>query len=357
MSNEKKLIDFINQIKNETPLFLESLKINNQTGQFRFTKSADIINIENNYGLAQTTFVIRILYILNLLDNYDKQNLSKFILNFQNKNFEFLDKTILRKTLIKRLVKAVLKLDYTHLNTDNYIQSQTRQSIAALINLGINPVIKNFYLVNKKDILSYINKLDWKNPWGAGSQINHKLFFLNLTDSLSPKEKLEIAKIFLNSVNNQIKNIKIFENFNNNQIIGCYMKLFMAFNFFDLSENLASKKLLTKTINFMNSQDACEKFNSLFVIKNCLNQLGMNKDECIEISFKFLDEIKKFYYPGIGGFSFYLNKCASYYHGAKVSQSYDEPDLHGTAMYIWGIYLIADINKLNVKLNLKEPLL
>ncbi len=61
-----------------------------------------------------------------------------------------------------------------------------------------------------------------------------------------------------------------------------------------------------------------------------------------------------YYWPGYGGFSFYKDRANDIYYGKKITKGLAEPDIHGTAMFVWGIALIDKI--LNLGLNFKIPL-
>jgi hypothetical protein len=62
----------------------------------------------------------------------------------------------------------------------------------------------------------------------------------------------------------------------------------------------------------------------------------------------------KYYFPEIGGFSFLPNKANVYYYSAKITKGLNEPDIHGTCMFLWGISIIAQIIEIDKKLGFKE---
>jgi hypothetical protein len=62
----------------------------------------------------------------------------------------------------------------------------------------------------------------------------------------------------------------------------------------------------------------------------------------------------KFYHTGTGGFSFYRGKANAIYYGAKITRGKNEPDLHGTVLFTWGISLISRM--MNLGIFLKPPI-
>lgn len=67
-----------------------------------------------------------------------------------------------------------------------------------------------------------------------------------------------------------------------------------------------------------------------------------------------LNIYKQYYYPKIGGFSFKKNQTNRYYYGALITKGKNEPDIQGTVMFLCGISLIAQILKIDKKLNFNE---
>ena len=66
---------------------------------------------------------------------------------------------------------------------------------------------------------------------------------------------------------------------------------------------------------------------------------------------------KQFFYPKYSAFSFNKNKSSVGYYGARLSKGFNEPDLHGTAMFIWGILIASKALSIDCELGLRTPIL
>ena len=56
-----------------------------------------------------------------------------------------------------------------------------------------------------------------------------------------------------------------------------------------------------------------------------------------------LDVYFDYYHENMGGFSFHKSKANIWYYGAPISKGRDEPDIHGTTLFLWGIALISQV--------------
>lgn len=63
---------------------------------------------------------------------------------------------------------------------------------------------------------------------------------------------------------------------------------------------------------------------------------------------------KQFYFPKLGGFYFSKNRANRKYYGATINKGKNEPDIHGTLMFLWGISLISQTLRINDKLQFYE---
>jgi hypothetical protein len=117
------------------------------------------------------------------------------------------------------------------------------------------------------------------------------------------------------------------------------------------------EKLIDLYLSVKSDRHACDNFNIVYVLKyaNKLADFNYRYNEIKEFALKRLDIYRQYYYPEIGGFSFLPNKANIYYYGAKITKGLNEPDIHGTVMFLWGVSIIVQILKIN-ELKLKEQL-
>ena len=44
-----------------------------------------------------------------------------------------------------------------------------------------------------------------------------------------------------------------------------------------------------------------------------------------------------------GGFAYFKNKSQEYYYGVKITNGFDEADIHGTTLLTWALAMIFSI--------------
>ena len=98
-----------------------------------------------------------------------------------------------------------------------------------------------------------------------------------------------------------------------------------------------------------------DNFNIVYVLY-CANKLAPNYrfDDIEKFLMNRLNLYKEYYHPEYGGFSFYKNQSNNVLYGKKLAESKNEPDIHGTIMFTWGLALIDKMIGLN--LDFKVPL-
>ena len=129
----------------------------------------------DGYDTAKLSAVALFCKCSKIFENYHKfntDNMSKIIKSYKNNNTFYIDNT----------------------NDRNNIIAETRQAISGLINIGDtdNNINLNLYYpdLNK---LYFMNNSTWNNPWGAGAQLSHYLFYLQLNSELN-QNKIQTKK-------------------------------------------------------------------------------------------------------------------------------------------------------------------
>ena len=102
---------------------------------------------------------------------------------------------------------------------------------------------------------------------------------------------------------------------------------------------------------------ACDNFNDIYVLyhANKLDPL-YRYEEIKEFAVTMFDKYMKYYKSDQCGFSFFYNKCNDYYYGKRITKAKNEADIHGTALFMWGISFISRLLGLNdyLDIDLKE---
>lgn len=62
----------------------------------------------------------------------------------------------------------------------------------------------------------------------------------------------------------------------------------------------------------------------------------------------------EYYFPQYGGFSLRKEGSNVEYYGCDITRGKREPDLHGTVLFMWGLYFLSCILGLNDDIRLRE---
>jgi len=348
-----ELLEFLFLLKERTPDFVKDMESQQVMGKYRFSYSGDLIPTSRHWGLGQSTFAARILYIFDMLTPQKASHISNYIHSFEDRKGAIYDPEIARKSLLRRIAIGVYKRDTSYLFNRINKRAETRQGIAALINLSSFP--ENFYSDLKMDsvnIKNYVNSLDWSVPWRAGSHFNHQMFFLRFDSSVDEVQKNIILELFLDGLRQYEQVEGFYEEgalVRPQIMVGGLMKVLMALSLFDKAGEFVKESFVDLCLDKMISCDACENFNTIYILYQCSKVMDYRKDE---IELFLLETAIKW-----KGFSFYKNKSGYSYYDATISKGLNEPDLHGTAMFVWGFLIIAKALGLDDELGLREPVL
>lgn len=112
------------------------------------------------------------------------------------------------------------------------------------------------------------------------------------------------------------------------------------------------ESIIDTALKIAEGTDACNDFNVVYVLYCCSKTTDYRRDDIKNFCLRMLRQYRQYYYEDKGGFSFHKGKANDVYYGAKITKGSNEPDIHGTVMFLWGIMLILKILKLD--LGLKE---
>ena len=81
-----KDVNWIYELREKVPKFLEKLKGRKTPGFFHYSLFGDLYSEDVKWGLGNTVFAVKIYYTLSLLDKLqekDKEGMANFIRSFQ----------------------------------------------------------------------------------------------------------------------------------------------------------------------------------------------------------------------------------------------------------------------------------
>jgi len=347
----KKTLNFINKITDKDYNFV------------KYSLSGDLYNRNMNWGLGQNVFVVKILFMLNALNNLtqkQRDNLKKNILKFQDRDGYISDPLIIKLITGKRFLS--FRSESNLVRIEKVKRAETRQSYSALYCLGKKPDSPFLHIpYDKENINKFLLSLDWKYPWDAGSHFSHLMFFLKLNEMMFGY-KSDVSKELVNYANDWIDELQSNKDgfwysgeTSNKEKINGAMKILTGKSATGIFKIKNHEKIIDGCLNALNDSEACSNFNIVYCLYYCSNISDYRKKEIKKFCYERLGIYKNFYFNNVGGFSFYKNKANDVYYGALITKGLNEPDIHGTVMFIWGITLISKILGLDF-LNYKIPL-
>lgn len=357
-----KNINWIKDLKKNVGVFLDMLDENN-FNYIKYSLSGDIYGRNINWGLGQNVFMVKILYMLGLLEGIDsdkRNNLINGIKKFQDGNGYISDPLIIKLITKKRFLFFRDKSNEFEL--EKIRRAETRQSFSALNCLGEKPDRPFLYIpYDERSIGNFLSGFNWKYPWDAGSHFSHLLFFLKL-NKIMFGYKTGIVDKLIEYANNWVDDLQSKDDgfwysggTTVKEKINGAMKILtgkMAAGILYINNH---ETVIDGCLGAINDGEACSNFNIIYCLYYCSRLSDYRKKDIEDFCYNRLGIYKEFYFDEIGGFSFHKNKANDIYYGARITKGLNEPDIHGTVMFVWGIALISKILKLDF-VDFKIPL-
>lgn len=345
--------DFTFKLKRKLLGFLDHQKESSVSGYNRYSYSGDFFTNKQRSNLAGSIFALKIYRMLGVQNENTIKPIVDRILSFKQTDGTFRDPFICRKRFFRNILSNLKKGQFTQLNNQQYIRAETRQAYSALMLYEIFPERISFHIpTSPNDVEKFLRSLDWTHPWGAGSHFSHLMFFLSLMkkirqiDGLTFHEVRRTAVEFITALQHENNGTWYEGNPSHRQKVNGAMKVITGLIVDGLSfkypERLIDLCLLESP---QSTADACDQINQILVLRyaNQLCDRNYRREEIQNYCFKTLEIWKEYYYPELGGFSFYKHRANDRYYGAKISLGLDEPDIHGTVLFVWGFSMLNQI--------------
>lgn len=352
--------DWIFQLKKTVPRFLERMKGTTTPGFFRYSLTGDAVSEREHWGLGNTVFATKIYDTLDALDalpQTTRDDMTQFILSFQSPNGMIFDPLIARRAFWRDKLSSLKHRDFQNFSHTQTVRAETRQALSALNLLDVKlDVYPSDLPRNQEGVTRYLERLDWSRPWNAGSHFSHLLFFLAQSDLAQKQELIDAAVTWLGSIADSQTSCWFKGHPSLQQKINGAMKVLTglkAANSLTIDE---PQKLIDTALGASNDRQACDQFNVVYVLKYARESAGKTyrEEEIRRFVIDRLEQYQSYYWPEVGGFSYFLGKSNDIYYNAAVSRGLAEPDIHGTVMFLWGIALISQILEIDTKLGFKE---
>jgi hypothetical protein len=335
--------------------FLEHQQNKSRPGNYHYSYSGDLFNPLAHENIAGSIFALKLFYMLGETDERVIKPITDRILTFQKSNGSIYDPSIFRKSFLRNAAAALKRGKFQNLDNHEYIRAETRQAYSCLLPYGIIPSpIYTDIPIKPDQIITYLKKLDWTRPWGAGSHFSHLMFFLSLMHK-SGKIDDETFRIAKQTALNEIASLHHKEdgawylgNPSKLQKINGAMKILTGMLWTD-ARLTHPEQLIDLCLSHTDPVHACDQFNKTMVLRYA-NEATNNSYKREEITLwceKALKEWQTYFHPEQGGFSFWKARANERYYGAKITQGLNEADIHGTVLFVWGLSMMAKLMPLS----------
>ena len=361
----QKNIDWLFGLKKEVPMFLDKLKGKTKKGFFHYSLKGDLYPENKNWGLGNTVFASRIYCTLDMLDSLTKkrEDMIDFIKSFQKEDGSIFDPLVHRKASLRNKAGSLINLDFANFLGEKTKRAETRQAFSALMLLNSKP--ERPYLkipCTSEEVGKYLRSLNWKKPWGAGAHFSTLLFFLHANKKLfsvceNAEDLIDYAIDWVNKLQSPDDGSwYVGRNISAHEKINGAMKVITGLRAVNQLDFGYPEKLIDLCLSVDEDGHACDSVDRVYTLHYANKLTGGNHryDEIEFFCYKQLEAYKEHYFPDIGGFSFYKHRANQYYYGAKITRGLNEPDIHGTFLFLLGTTLISQILSIDKELGFKE---
>jgi len=288
------------------------------------------------------------LDLLKELNRDEKDTLISKINSFQTEDGYISDPLIIKLGFKKKYF--IFDDKNNDFEIEKIKRAETRQSFSALNCLGTKPE-KPFLNIpyNEEGIDKFLSGLNWQYPWDAGSHYSHLMFFLMMNKTMfgynsNISDKLiKYANKWVDNIQSEYDGFWYDKETSLKEKINGAMKVLTGKSAAGISRIDYHEKIIDNCLSAINDSEACSNFNIVYCLYYCSGISDYRKNEIIDFCVNRLSIYKDFYFEDIGGFSFHRDRANDMYYRAKITRGYNEPDIHGTVMFIWGIILISKI--------------
>jgi hypothetical protein len=340
--------DWLHTIHPQTVALLNHLWVGD--GVFRYSYSGDLPHAQSL--LAPSIFALKLYALLGLpADDRLRQTIAR-VHTYQTTNDSFIDPVIIKK---RRWRAAVSQLKHGHLPLrldEPYIRAETRQAYSALlVHDALPPLTSVPVPIDPAGIHSFLVEQDWSKPWHAGSHVSHLLFFLSLAKhtgiltQAACQEATDTVLTYLHSIE-QSDGSWYLSNPSPSQRINGAMKIITGL-LYTPQHSQHPQRLIDLCLSHpaQADRDACHQINQLLVVRYASQwtQYTYRSQEIESYCQQLLNDWQRYYHQDLGGFSFYPSRANQRYYGAAVTAGRNEPDIHATTLFLWGLSLMTPL--------------
>ena len=337
--------EWIAEVSERLPGFLVGMQGAGRPGFHRYSWSGDLYPERVHWGLGNTVFAAKCWHTIGDrgLDADQRRAMAGFIRGFKRRDGQITDRLLHAWLLPQDALRLARRAGGESARTQMQ-RAETRQAYSALRLLGEpaeTPIPDA--ATGPGGVEAYIDGLDWNKPWSAGSHFSHLLFFLAGSGHPQRDELTDRAVARVQALQRPDGSWYVGEAPLAQRINGA-MKVLTALRLADRLSFDNSRALIDTCLAATHDAQACDNFNVVYVL-NYAGKLadGYRREEIERFCIDRLAVYRRHYHRERGGFSFWPGAAGTHYYGARVSRGRDEPDVHGTSLFMWGLSIIAQL--------------
>ncbi|MBN1256391.1 MAG: hypothetical protein JXA52_01660 [Planctomycetes bacterium] len=334
--------------------WLKTVQVEGQPGRFRMCNEGALVAPDSTTGLGASCFALKIAYTTRIISAFSVDEIKEwmqYICSFQaisgGQAGYFEDPRMLASVDGLRFRRFHLHLPFSLIKDLGVRRAETRQACAALLSTDREaPHELTFVPKTVAAMQRYCRKLDWRNPWSAGSHLSHMAFFLQYNANYFGKTEvrdklLPILWQELDRVCDHDTGAWLQGSPDTAKTVNGAMKVLTAYAACDRQPE-QPEKLIDLCLATVIKADGCHLLDSLYVLHQCAKICSHRKDEIKEVAEDAAIQIEEFWRED-GAYSFFPDRSQTSYYGQKVSLGYLESDLHGTHLFTWALCIIDEI--------------
>ena len=358
-SKIKMCSEFINDLNYEKYFFKPALEGTTDAG--------------NKLQLGFSCYGLKFFYLSGqweTLSENEKINWTKTINSFQTQNSKFPQNSYVDENYIynlnifnfqifmKELAKSLLNnsgiksYDSKAVFERKSINAETKQAISTLFQVGSSNRLKVEPEFDDKNIIHYLNSLDWSQPWASGAQYSSLCVFSSTQNSYDKQllknfsddlVDIDSGFYFINKPNDK------------RQLFNGAMKVISGLDWID-HEIHYPKKIIDFCLNNKPVFEGCDIVDYIYVLSMCSKVVNHKKSEVVKLLSELSKEMDVLFNEKVGGYSYFKNKSQTHYYGVKITEGLDTPDLHATLLCTWAnIMILETIGQLDENFKTLKP--
>ena len=337
--------------------WLEALTDGLPAGRFRYCLQGDLVPVQGRRGQVATCFAMKIAWQTGVWAHWPadrRRACIAFVRSFQREDGAFVDPWLQRRAnpAWREYARCLVgRARWANLRgwRERNIRAETRQSASTLLMVGAQPQFPLPCEIRAADdVHAYFRKLDWRNPWSAGSHVSHQWFMLTVNqrvfgrivnyerlieaffEHLAPLRDLQTGVWFAGNPSEAVK-------------INGAMKILSGWQWLDRPYP-DTRHIIDFALRQPCQEDGCGFLNRLFVVWQASKGAppGYRRADIRQLAWRVLEAALRFRQAD-GAFSFYQDHAQTRYSGAHVSRGARVSDLHGTTMLTWAIAIALEL--------------